>query len=172
MNETTDLYNIEKVISYQIFRLNATSLMDYDEAYQIGYLAYLKAKKNWNKSAHDTLTLAYVTPYIYGDLLLELKRIMKVRSINQYYENDDYGVDSDHTLWDTYNATTDDRIPKLQSLLYKLSAKERFIVEEFYFSDKPPTLRELAQKYGVTKQRVHEIKAKALEFLKNEFKRM
>lgn len=50
--------------------------------------------------------------------------------------------------------------------LKELSPKERKIIEERIFSDNPPTLREIGEKYGVSRERIRQIESQALTKLR------
>lgn len=54
----------------------------------------------------------------------------------------------------------------VQTLLPALSDKERDILESRLLSDEPATLREIGEKYGVTRERVRQLEARLLEKLR------
>ncbi len=54
----------------------------------------------------------------------------------------------------------------VQTLLPKLSDKERDILASRLLSDDPVTLREIGEKYGVTRERVRQLEARLLEKLR------
>lgn len=55
---------------------------------------------------------------------------------------------------------------ELLEALHDLSPREREIIELRYFSEKPPTLREVGERWGVSRERARQIEAQAREKLK------
>jgi len=55
---------------------------------------------------------------------------------------------------------------KLKSLIPKLNPKEKDILTQRLLSDNPITLREIGEKYGITRERVRQIEARLLEKIK------
>ena len=54
----------------------------------------------------------------------------------------------------------------VRAILPKLNEKERDILQERLLSDSPVTLREIGERYGITRERVRQIEARLLEKLK------
>jgi RNA polymerase sigma-32 factor len=57
-------------------------------------------------------------------------------------------------------------LKNLRTIEPKLSDKERIILNERLLSDEPVTLREIGQRFGVTRERVRQIEARLLEKLR------
>lgn len=57
----------------------------------------------------------------------------------------------------------------LKDLLPKLNDKEKDLLQERLLSDSPLTLRELGERYGITRERVRQIETRLLEKLKKHF---
>jgi RNA polymerase sigma-32 factor len=55
----------------------------------------------------------------------------------------------------------------IQTILPRLSEKERDILENRLLSDSPVTLREIGEKYGITRERVRQIEARLLTKLRS-----
>lgn len=53
--------------------------------------------------------------------------------------------------------------------LEKLNDRERTIIEERFLSGKPKKLRELGEKFGISKERIRQIEISALKKIKSEF---
>ncbi len=56
---------------------------------------------------------------------------------------------------------------RLQSLVPSLSEKERYILENRLLTDDPVTLREIGERYGVTRERVRQIEARLLQKIRD-----
>ncbi|WP_051617115.1 sigma-70 family RNA polymerase sigma factor [Desulfonatronovibrio hydrogenovorans] len=56
----------------------------------------------------------------------------------------------------------------IQELLPKLNEKERDIIELRLLAESPITLREIGEKYGITRERVRQIEARLLEKIKSQ----
>ena len=57
----------------------------------------------------------------------------------------------------------------LQSIIPELSDKERDLLEQRILSDSPVTLREIGNKYGITRERVRQIETRLLEKIRSHF---
>ncbi|MDE7065688.1 MAG: RNA polymerase subunit sigma-70, partial [Desulfovibrionaceae bacterium] len=55
---------------------------------------------------------------------------------------------------------------KLKSILPKLNEKERYILQNRLLTDEPVTLREIGERYNVTRERVRQLEARLLEKLR------
>ena len=157
-----EVYNIKNVIDYQIHRVARTAPLDYNELYQIGYLGYLKAQKNFNPEFGD-MTLNYASIYIKQELIDTLRK-------EYNYRNKEMGSETPLEEVVEYeeekNPTDDARIGKIVALMEKLPKQHRAIIKEFYLAKKPKRLKDLAAKWGVTKQRIHQIKEQGLEMIR------
>jgi RNA polymerase sigma-32 factor len=56
----------------------------------------------------------------------------------------------------------------LESALGKLTDKERYIVEQRFMADRPKTLNEIGEEFGVTRERVRQLEARALAKIRKE----
>ncbi|GAB6038707.1 RNA polymerase factor sigma-32 [Fundidesulfovibrio butyratiphilus] len=57
----------------------------------------------------------------------------------------------------------------LQTILPELTDKERDLLEQRILSDSPVTLREIGNKYGITRERVRQIESRLLEKIRDHF---
>lgn len=60
---------------------------------------------------------------------------------------------------------------KLKTILPKLNEKEKDILELRLLSEEPLTLREIGEKYGITRERVRQIEARLLEKIKKHLEK-
>ena len=58
------------------------------------------------------------------------------------------------------------RNEKLKTLLPKLSEKELYILDNRLFTDSPETLREIGERYHITRERVRQLEIRLLEKIK------
>ncbi|MCL1889557.1 MAG: sigma-70 family RNA polymerase sigma factor, partial [Desulfovibrionaceae bacterium] len=56
---------------------------------------------------------------------------------------------------------------KLQSLIPRLSEKEQYILQNRLLNDEPVTLREIGEKYVITRERVRQIEARLLQKIRD-----
>jgi RNA polymerase sigma-32 factor len=59
----------------------------------------------------------------------------------------------------------------VESLMPSLSEKEIFILENRLLTDEPATLREIGERYNVTRERIRQLEARLLEKLKEHLSR-
>jgi RNA polymerase primary sigma factor len=86
-----------------------------------------------------------------GDTLMDV-------IINNNVESPDAGLNSDATLKD-----------KMMSMLNVLDERERIIIEDYFgLSGNTRTLEDIGNDFDLTKERVRQIKEKALRKLRNE----
>lgn len=168
-----ELNNIKDVIDYQIYKFARGTGLEYKELYQIGYLGYLKSLNKMDPERG--ISLAYAGRYIQQELTTFIKKEQKERAYRTHLRAPVWAPDSD-PLWqipDTKqkNPTDNVIIEKLRELMSKLRKEEAYIIQEFYFADRPKRLKDLADEMGVKKQRVHEIKDLALQKLREMCKK-
>jgi len=173
-----ELYDVKSVIDWQIYQAtkgNKTPI-PYDELYQIGYMGYLKAQKNYDPT-FGKMTLNYASIYIYQEIISALKKEYKYINntakpeINLGGNKEDQIKDS--TAWlenqpDPNPQPKDIKIDieKIQKVLPKLSLKDQEYIEMFYLSSNPKRLVDVAKERGVSKQRIHQIKERSLKNLR------
>ena len=58
----------------------------------------------------------------------------------------------------------------IKELMHKLNDKEKAIIEMRLLAESPVTLREIGEKYGITRERVRQIEARLLEKIKTHIK--
>jgi len=58
---------------------------------------------------------------------------------------------------------------RLKSILPYLSEKEQFILQNRLLTDDPLTLREIGERYNITRERVRQLEARLLEKIKKHF---
>ncbi|PHR58370.1 MAG: RNA polymerase sigma factor RpoH [Robiginitomaculum sp.] len=80
----------------------------------------------------------------------------------------DWLEDENQVNQETYVAETDEfssRMELLKSAMKDLNEREQFIISERKLSDEPKTLEQLAQVYGVSRERIRQIEVRAFEKL-------
>lgn len=163
-DNNNDIYNIEKIIKFHIYKNKAHLFFSMEDAYQIGYMGYLKAKKKWNKEGHAKLTLNYVSKYIHGEIFKEVEKVANFKR-NVILNNE-----SVEDYEDSYEPFKEDGISlKIRECLTELSPLEKSIIEDYYLNGNKITFRELMSKYGISKQRLAIIKDRALSILKDAY---
>ena len=81
----------------------------------------------------------------------------------QDWLEDDDTPDQETTVADSEEFTV--RMEMLQEAMSALNERERHIIQERKLSDEPKTLEELAQVYGVSRERIRQIEVRAFEKL-------
>ena len=66
----------------------------------------------------------------------------------------------------------DTRMTLLQEAMGQLNERERHIIEERRLTEEPKTLEDLAQVYGVSRERIRQIEVRAFDKLQKEMKRL
>lgn len=187
--EDDGIYNINDIINYNVHSFRGSNI-DNEELFQIGYLGYLQARKNYDPSM-GKMTLLYASKYIRGAIYHAVMKEKGISSTKVILIDDLQGeykdVDTDYYLTNsatkfkmakalssvdqekdlTYKKKLQRNIDKIRAVLHLLPEEEADILYEYYLSPKNKSLLEMARKKGVTKQRIHQIKAKALEMLKD-----
>lgn len=174
-----ELYNIKNVLDYQIFITIKYTTLSYKELYQVAYLGYLKAQKNYNP-IYGKMSLKYATKYIRQELVKTLKHEYKHRDLAPGYDvqsdasqgefmetNRTPNITVNYAAETIENPTTNPILKTIEMLLPKLSKVKQSIVYCTYFSEKPKTLQQLASQLKVSPQRVHQIKQEALSEIKD-----
>lgn len=155
-HDKNEIYDVERVIDYQISKVAYHSKISRDELKQIGYLGYLKAKKNYNPS-FGQMSLTYATIYIRDELITAQQKE------NTYYSTKLELIEGVIPMDEsTENASDSEIIKACQELLPKLDPIEQEIVYNYYLAEETERLVDIARKKCVSKQRIHQIKAKAI----------
>ena len=157
------MYNVEKVINYILHTCYRYTPLDHAELYNIGYLGYLKAEKNFNPE-YGTLSVSYATFYIKAEINMALKAYNKQTNSLVLFENKAEEEDSS-AIDQMVNEQTKQRIKQAISILPK---RQQFIIQQLYCTECPATMPQIAENLGLSKQRVFQLKEKALEMMKKE----
>lgn len=162
--DNKDLYNIRSVISYQIHRLGRQTQIPYEDLFQLGYLGYLRAQKNF-KEQYGKMSLNYATQYIRDEILTAIKKERRHRSTHVGFgennETENYeGADTTAAIDAAVVANIVDALEILEPL-------ERRIIEASYLDSATKKLKEIGAKYDLSPQAVHQIKTKALKKLRH-----
>ena len=161
--ESEGLYNLQDVLDYHINRYLNKGIAR-EDLYQQAYLGYLTALKNYDPT-RGKMTLLYASKYIMGSLH---HYVMKENFIsNSKADLTEEAVGTTMHI-DKHNTNNVKRhIDKINSVLHLLPREESVIIYDYYLRPKPKSLLELARERGVTKQRVHQLKARGIETIKS-----
>jgi RNA polymerase sigma-32 factor len=88
----------------------------------------------------------------------------------QDWLSDDNAEDAEDSLVESDEFST--RMGLLQEAMGGLNERERHIIEERRLAEDPKTLEELAEVYGVSRERIRQIEVRAFEKLQTEMKRL
>ncbi|MGP1276094.1 MAG: RNA polymerase sigma factor RpoH [Caulobacterales bacterium] len=88
----------------------------------------------------------------------------------QDWLSDDNAEDAEESLAESDEFST--RMTLLQEAMGGLNERERHIIEERRLAEEPRTLEELADVYGVSRERIRQIEVRAFEKLQAEMKRL
>ncbi|WP_439636468.1 RNA polymerase sigma factor RpoH [Oceanicaulis sp.] len=83
---------------------------------------------------------------------------------------DDNADDAEEELAESDEFST--RMTLLQEAMGALNEREQNIIQERRLTEEPKTLEDLAQVYGVSRERIRQIEVRAFEKLQNEMKRL
>jgi RNA polymerase sigma-32 factor len=83
---------------------------------------------------------------------------------------DDDADDAEEELAESDEFST--RMTLLQEAMGALNEREQNIIQERRLTEEPKTLEDLAQVYGVSRERIRQIEVRAFEKLQNEMKRL
>lgn len=88
----------------------------------------------------------------------------------QDWLSDDNAEDAEESLVESDEFST--RMTLLQEAMGGLNEREKHIIEERRLAEEPKTLEELADVYGVSRERIRQIEVRAFEKLQTEMKRL
>ena len=88
----------------------------------------------------------------------------------QDWLSDDTAEDAEESLVESDEFST--RMTLLQEAMGGLNEREKHIIEERRLAEEPKTLEELADVYGVSRERIRQIEVRAFEKLQTEMKRL
>jgi len=88
----------------------------------------------------------------------------------QDWLSDDNAEDAEESLVESDEFST--RMTLLQEAMGGLNERERHIIQERRLAEEPRTLEELADVYGVSRERIRQIEVRAFEKLQTEMKRL
>jgi RNA polymerase sigma factor (sigma-70 family) len=157
MEHRTTIYNIDEIIKYHVRRIPRYVKLGPDDLFQAGYVGYLKAVKNYNAEYGD-MTLMYAERYIRAEIIDTLRKQYKYESQHIGDEGIDERPEIGHNKLE--------RILKVRKSLTILNDREREIIRNSYLSDDPQTLQQLATVYGISLQRIAQIRERGIEKLR------
>jgi RNA polymerase sigma factor (sigma-70 family) len=153
------LYNIEGIIKYHVNSVIRFSPLSRTELFQIGYIGYLTATRKHDPEVGN-MTLDYVGGYIKAAMMKAIKSEYK-ESYNTL-QVEDKEVLENNTAEIEQNPTAVSQIQKIKSVLPFLPEIERKIVYDTYLATKTKILKELSAELNISKQRIHQIKTRAI----------
>jgi RNA polymerase sigma factor (sigma-70 family) len=172
--KNNELYNIKDVLDYQIFTTSRYSPLTYQELYQLAYMGYLKAQKNFNPE-YGKMSLVYASKYIKQELIAANRREYKYSNKMVHMTNpqdqeegysDNFIEEQPDNIEEKQNITASPLVGKIADLLDLLHPKQAEILHDYYLADKPKRLVDIAKEKGVSKQRIHQLKQKGLDRIK------
>lgn len=144
--------NIKRLIDHQIKQSKCLKYMEYDDAYQEGYKAYLLAEK----SANRPISIFYLNKCVGNHLKQVVYRTRREKFTVQPQELEDVFA---------YDISPD-RMQDLHDALQQLSTDERLLIEQVYFTDPPRLLKDIADDLGVSSRWLREMLKKTIIKLK------
>ncbi len=166
---SNDLYNIDKVINYQISRVGRKAPIDREDLYQIGYLGYLKAKKNF-KIEFGGMTLNYAVPYIRDELLTAIKKEKRHRQHHLNMSSSTEDVDNYIENYPQPNVGQDldlDKIESIKQAIKSLPETERYILTCMYFDRQVMQPKDIAELRGIERKTLYSVKSKAMNKIRD-----
>jgi len=165
-NEIEGIDGLLKWIIRRYYCVRYQSGLTFEDFYQVGYIGYLKAMKNYNKIAANGLSMSksYAKWYIRQEINKYLKGELTERNHN-------FKTDIEYTDEEELTHLVNDEHAKtrIKDMLRILNTKERIIIKRTYLTEDPSTLVELGKGLGISKQRVKQIQTAAINKLKDEF---
>ena len=151
------LPNPDNVIRYIINTKYSRALLPHDELFQIGYIGYLKALKNY-KEEYGDITIRYCEWYIRNELNTELKKAHK----ELHYNVDNVPEEGTDEHAEIDKISKEMEVVSIIQCLGILEPLERDIVTSLYLSNKHTTLAQLGRDHNLSRQRIHQIKETAI----------
>ncbi len=168
-----DLYNIKDVIDYQIGRVGRNSPLSYQDMYQLGYLGYLIAQKNY-KAEFGSMTLKYASMYIRAEILTAIKkerRYNHTHLIPRDSDDEDPNALENVPQPDTSHPVDVDKLQDIRIAMNVLDPLERELIEGMYFDTEIVRPVDLAAKHGKSPESMHYIRRKAMKKIKQRLKK-
>jgi RNA polymerase sigma factor (sigma-70 family) len=134
-----------------------------EDVFSIAYVGYLKAMKNSNKKPSSSYIVHYVRNEVNKELRKEINYQNKMKSCEEYELIDDTKDPFDLSIFSEIHKHL------YSDLRHVLSKSEYNIIKGLYFDSIPKTANELADMYGITKQRVSQVKLSAIEKIREYF---
>ncbi len=142
-----------------------------EDLYQQGVLGLLVAHRKFDKERYKVKFLTYAGYYVTKYILTYLKKDNDYIPIDIDKSNiTNLRAESDYVrMQDIVDATIfkDRAIDSLYSM--KVTERDIDIISSRYLNHDPETLQTLADKYGITRERVRQIETKWTNFLKKQF---
>ena len=162
-----EVYQVENIIKYQINNLTKNSPIPTDDLFQAGYEGYLRAQENFDP-AHGKMTLTYASAYIRKEILRAIRKELRTKSFEVYSDQ----IENMENQEPEKRVTNAELLNKIKNHVSTLPDREYKIVYEFYLTESPKKLKDIAEELGITKSNAHAIKKRALqkilEGLKND----
>lgn len=156
------LYDEEKVIRRIIKKDYKNSVLPHDELYQIGWVGYLKAIKNFDPKKSKKMTLTYATQHIKYEInkALNAPDVRNVSYTDEVYHDDFYESPED-------TAKRTEKYKYIRAYVRQLDDTHRAVIARRYLYDDPMTLEEVAKDLELgSRQRVYQIEQQALAILR------
>lgn len=161
------LYDEDKVIMRIIKKSYPRCRLHRDELFQIGWVGYLKAVKNFDPTKCDKMTLTYASKYIRKEINTALNGRPQMDTVE--YIDDIHHEDVYESPEKTHKKR--ELIDLMMQKLDVLSDRERRVIELRYLTDDINTLEEVALDLGLrSRERVRQIQEESIKKLQEAFK--
>lgn len=161
-----DLHSLHNVISYHVHKLKkiTRTQISHEELESIAMGGYMQCKKNYNPK-FGRLSLSYASWYIETALYKAINAQVKYNS--KHVQIDNLENNENSVLAPEVNLTTLPIFKTMEKYVKMLPSKYRHIIYSTYLAEKPLRLIDLAEEYGLSKQRIHQLKDIGLQMLKD-----
>jgi len=154
----------DRMIKYIVNTKYLNITRDREDLVQAGWVGYLRATQ-LHKAEYGNMSMRYASFWVQAEINAMLKKTKRSWGIEY---DEDRGVSNDTGTED--KAQDIEMSDNILVALDKLTPEERDIVTNIYLINNPMGYKEIGELYGVSKQRICQIKDKALVKLRRSLK--